>query len=164
MEAFHALTLVGFLAAGAFCDIRDRHIPNRLVALCTFAALGFACATGGVTDLCWSAVGFLLGVALLFGPFALGFVGAGDAKFLGVIGAFFGPRLMLHAFVAGTIMGGVAAIPALWQSRGHVAATPGRGDGNRTSSLFAARRASIPYAVPLALGAAVTLARSWIGG
>lgn len=162
MDSLHTITLAGFLGAGTLCDIRTRRIPNRLIALCTLAAFGHAVVTGGVAGLCWSGIGFLVGVSLLVGPFALGYVGAGDAKFLGGIGAFLGPRLTLHAFVAATILGALPAISILWKTRRRGGSMP---DGRRAGwTGLAPRGASIPYAPPLALGTALTLARSWVGG
>jgi len=55
-----------------------------------------------------SILGFFVGVGLLILPFAFGWIGAGDVKYLGVVGALLGvgmlPRVFLYsALVAGAI-------------------------------------------------------------
>jgi len=48
-------------------------------------------------------------LTLLF-PFARGWVGAGDVKLLGAIGAWLGPEGTLHCALAGAVLGGVLAL------------------------------------------------------
>jgi prepilin peptidase CpaA len=92
-------------------------------------------------------LGFAVGIGCLVIPFACGFVGAGDAKLLGAVGAFVGPQLALRAFVAGTCIGFPLALLAVVQAR----------------IAGAARPAALPYAVPLALGTLVALGLEWAG-
>ena len=59
-------------------------------------------------------LGFLVGIAVLIVPFALGWIGAGDVKFFGVIGGLLGvswlPRVFFYsALVAGAIALGYIA-------------------------------------------------------
>jgi len=91
----------------AFFDLWIRKIPNWLIAV------GLACgvilnAVQGSGTLIQSMLGFLVGTAVLILPFALGWIGAGDVKLFGVVGALLGvswlPRVFFYsALVAGTI-------------------------------------------------------------
>ena len=65
-------------------------------------------ATHGANQLLQSVVGLVAGIVILLLPFALGWIGAGDVKFFGVVGALFGvswlPRVFFYsALVAGLI-------------------------------------------------------------
>ncbi len=65
----------------------------------------------GVSQLFQSIAGFLVAIVALLLPFALGWMGAGDVKLFGVIGALLGlrwlPRVFFYsAVVAGLIAGG----------------------------------------------------------
>lgn len=62
-----------------------------------------------------SLLGFVIGIAALILPFALGWIGAGDVKYFGVVGALLGaswlPRVFFYsAVVAGLIAVGYLAI------------------------------------------------------
>ena len=54
-----------------------------------------------------SLLGFVLGVAILFVPCAMGWVGAGDVKYLGVVGSLLGfqwlPRVIFYSAQAGGV-------------------------------------------------------------
>jgi len=60
-----------------------------------------------------SAAGWLVGIALLLLPWLLGGLGAGDAKLMGVVGAFLGPKGCFVAFLGTALVGGVAAVALL---------------------------------------------------
>jgi prepilin peptidase CpaA len=47
---------------------------------------------------------------LLVIPFALGGIGAGDVKLLGIIGALKGPDFVFIAFLAAAITGGIMSV------------------------------------------------------
>jgi prepilin peptidase CpaA len=143
MASIHALALGSFLACAVVCDVRQRRVPNVLVAAFTGAALLIAWADNGGPGLSRAAGGFGLGLGLLLVPFALGQVGGGDAKFFGAIGTFLGPRLTLDAFLAGSILGGIAMLLAL------------RALGRRDAAL--------PYTAPLTAGVVVALALDGVG-
>jgi prepilin peptidase CpaA len=167
MAWLHATTLLLFLGLAAVCDLRTRRIPNRTVMLFSLAALGLAAHTDGLAGLERASLGFAAGVALLLVPFALGFVGAGDAKFMGTVGAFLGPEVTLYAFLAGTILGAPLALPVIRHLRERRAtADPSAPSGNADrppagrprgiADLLAAE--SVPYVVPLALGSCAAVA------
>ena len=61
-----------------------------------------------MSDFSYSAIGFLVGLGIFIIPFSLGWIGAGDVKLCGVIGAMLGvkwlPRVLLYsAMTAGMI-------------------------------------------------------------
>jgi prepilin peptidase CpaA len=157
MDWIHTTALASFLGLAALWDVRERRIPNPLVGTYAAVALGFAVAGGGTAGAARAAGGLAAGLGLLFVPFALGVVGAGDAKFLGAVGAFVGPQLVLLAFLYGTAIGALLALPAVWRVRHTLAVAGcfGRGGGAPGSGTAAA---SIPYAVPLALGTLAAVA------
>ncbi|MCR4401987.1 MAG: prepilin peptidase [Firmicutes bacterium] len=114
-----ARSLVALLvvAAGTWCDCRDRRIPNRLVTAGIAAGLALGLFTGGVHGLVESALGLLTGAAILFVPFALGWVGAGDVKLLAAIGAILGPRGVAYSILYGAVAGGVMSAIVLVRRR-----------------------------------------------
>lgn len=105
----------------AFFDLKIRRIPNWLIAV------GFFCgvilnAFQGSQYLVQSILGFLVGVAVLILPFAFGWIGAGDVKYFGVVGALLGlswlPRVFFYsALVAGLIAFGYLATGLVRLSR-----------------------------------------------
>lgn len=143
MAWIHAAALGSFLACAVGCDVRRRRVPNVLVAAFTIGALTIAWAGDGAPGITRAACGFGLGLGLLLVPFALGQVGGGDAKFLGTIGAFLGPRLTLDAFLVGSILGGIMALLALRALRRH--------------------EPVLPYTAPLAAGVVVALVLDGVG-
>ena len=58
----------------------------------------------------FSVKGLLLGTALLFIPYLLGGMGAGDAKLMGAVGAFLGAAGVFKAFIFSALAGGIYAI------------------------------------------------------
>src|SRR5262245_23845257 len=104
-----ASTTLLFLAACIACDVRTLRIPNLLTGPTIVVGIVLNGILHGWTGIGTSFAGFALAVALLFAPFALGGVGAGDVKMMGAIGALLGPRLMLNGLFVGVILGGVFA-------------------------------------------------------
>lgn len=110
----------------AFFDYKYRRIPNWLIVfglICGVALNAFQ----NSSLLIGSLLGFVAGIGVLFIPFALGWIGAGDVKFFGVIGALLGvswlPRVFFYAALAagaialGYVIGGavrVASFKQLW--------------------------------------------------
>ena len=160
-------TLAAFLGLATASDFRERRVPNRLVAAFTMAALGLGGISDGISGLCWAGGGFAVGLGLLLVPFAMGFVGAGDAKYFGAVGGFLGPRLTLHAFLFGTALGTVAAIVTLRRARGdHFGLaewTNAQHGAHSAAPRDTAEVPTVPYAVPLGLGAVTAVALDWAG-
>jgi prepilin peptidase CpaA len=98
--------LVGFVAC--VTDLRSRRIPNVLTFGAAGAALIYGLVVGGWWGLAMAALGWVIGAAAFFIPFALGGLGAGDVKLLAAMGAWLGPAgafwLALYTGVAGGVM------------------------------------------------------------
>ncbi len=161
IQALADVVLVGVLCAAAWWDIRARRVPNQLTvaglaaAFVLRAPLGFDAVLHGLTGFAVA-----LGVAVLF--YVLGAVGGGDAKLLGVVGAFLGIGPLPGALAYIVLLGAGMAIVAmarrgllpllffntmdLFRSKRLVA----REGGVRT--LEAPGAQTIPYAVPIAAG------------
>ncbi|MGE5584341.1 MAG: prepilin peptidase [Bacillota bacterium] len=104
-------------AAAIWCDCRERRIPNRLVMAAAAVGLVLGLVTGGLRGLGQSVLGFLAGGAILFVPFALGWIGAGDVKLLAAIGAILGARGAAYSILYGAIAGGVISAVAVARRR-----------------------------------------------
>ena len=109
METKHiAVLLIALLAC--VTDLRTRRIPNLLTFGAALAGLvfhSFAPVGEGFTA---AALGWLLGIAIFFLPFALGGLGGGDVKLLGALGAWLGPGEALWVALYAGVAGGVMAI------------------------------------------------------
>ena len=107
-----SILLVGGLSA--FFDFKIRRIPNWLIACGLICGVTLN-AVQGSNFLIGSIIGFVVGIAVLVLPFALGWIGAGDVKFFGVVGSLLGvtwlPRVFFYsALVAGVIAVGYLAV------------------------------------------------------
>lgn len=150
----------------AIWDVRTRRIPNFLTFGGALAGIIFQTALWGWTGLGQSLAGLALGLLLLFLPYVLGGMGAGDVKALAALGAWLGPKGIFSVFCFMGLVGGLLGLGVLlwtgklWQYlrqgwlrlvnflllRGQKkilleALTPGE-----------ARTAGIPYGVAIALG------------
>ena len=107
------LVVTAILLISLLTDVRTKKIPNLL----TFPGILAGFIIHGVQDgwpgLGQAVLGLLLGLALLFIPFALGGMGAGDVKLLGAVGALQGADFVLRAFLASALAGGALAVAAL---------------------------------------------------
>jgi prepilin peptidase CpaA len=114
--------LVAGLVAATVIDIRTRRIPNGLTA--TMAGLGFAMALTQISAIspASAALGFVLGLALMLPGYSLGATGAGDVKLMGAVGAIVGPHVVVTAFLATAIAGGILALVVAMR-RGRLATT-----------------------------------------
>ena len=98
-----ASVLTFFVVLVAWFDLRERRIPNVLVLPAALVGLSLH-ALQGWNGLWFGGKGLLIGFALLFFPYLIGAMGAGDVKFLAAIGAFVGSagvvRVLLLALLA----------------------------------------------------------------
>jgi prepilin peptidase CpaA len=103
------VVLAALLVAATVVDVRSYRIPNWLTGLGALLGLVWALLPGGVPFT--SALGAgLAGMLLLLPMYALGIMGAGDAKLMGMAGTFLGFPDVLFALLFSLIAGGVAAI------------------------------------------------------
>jgi len=110
--------LVALSVASLACvfDLRTRRIPNWLTLGSAAAALAYHLTTGGLDGLEGSAVGWLVGSALLIVPYALGGMGGGDVKLVGALGAWLGPRDVFWLAMYTGMVGAIAAVAvSAWQ-------------------------------------------------
>ena len=142
-------------------DFRQRRVPNWLVlagAISALVALVFEMGPlkhEWTTALLGAGVGF--GGLLLF--YAMGWMGAGDVKFAGVLGLWIGLSALLPVWIIGSILASLHAVLWLILQRWPVAprlslvlfGRPSSANDNPAST----RTRFIPYAAYLALAAAV---------
>jgi len=64
----------------------------------------------GAPQLFHSLLGLGLGLGILILPFAFGWLGAGDVKFFGAVGAILGVKLVPRIFFYSALLGGVLAV------------------------------------------------------
>jgi prepilin peptidase CpaA len=102
--------LLALLIPAVVFDQREKRIPNGLIL--SGLILGLVCNfyTSGMPGVLFSLQGLAAGIALLFIPFALRGMGAGDVKLLGVVGAFKGYLFAFHTFIAMALWGGLIAV------------------------------------------------------
>lgn len=157
--AFPVFALV--LGVAVVTDLRDRRIPNVVTVTGLFAAVLLEAVferAAPTSALAGAGFALVLGFAL----FALGGIGAGDAKLFAAVGAFVGPQGVLVAIIYGGLAGGVIVFVDAWR-RGSLRAlltgtrdvllnlvTFGRAGQRRTLSSPDAR--ALPYGVAIAIG------------
>jgi prepilin peptidase CpaA len=103
------LFLVLFVALSIGFDVAQRRIPNWLNFAGIAGGLLFS-ASLGASHLYASLLGLAAGVALQLIPFFYGWVGAGDVKLFGAIGAIFGLSWIPRLFVYSALLGGMVAL------------------------------------------------------
>lgn len=97
------------LGIAVVTDVRERRIPNRVTIFGTLLGIGLgALAQAGFPTA--SVVGAATGLVVTFPFFALGALGAGDAKLLAMVGTFVGPAGLLPVILYGGIAGGLLAV------------------------------------------------------
>jgi Flp pilus assembly protein protease CpaA len=90
-----------------FFDLTVRRIPNWIIA---FGLTGGLLLNGsqGFAQFSHSLLGFIGGIAVFIVPFALGWMGAGDVKYFGVVGALLGvewlPRVLFYSIVVAGVL------------------------------------------------------------
>ena len=110
MEYFQVNYLVALLITAAVIDLRTQKIPNLIVYPSVLIALTYNTIMNGAEGLLFSAGGIAIGTALLIIPYLMGGMGAGDAKLMGAIGGFLGPKAVFFAFLLTAIAGGIYAL------------------------------------------------------
>ena len=99
-----------FLSLVVFEDVRRMRIPNAMTFPALALALVAAATTAGVPGLVAALLGAGFALLLLLGPYALGWLGAGDVKAMMVLGALFGAGPLFPLFVWMLGVGGVLAL------------------------------------------------------
>ena len=106
LSDFVILTVSGL---SAFFDLWMRKIPNWLIAAGLLSGV-LLNAVQGSGFFIHSLLGFLVGIIVLILPFALGWIGAGDVKFFGVVGALLGISWLPRVFFYSALVAGIIAL------------------------------------------------------
>jgi prepilin peptidase CpaA len=152
------------LLLSVFFDIRERRIPNWLTASGVLVGLSLNLIEG-FTAFLQGFLGLALGFGVLILPFALGWVGAGDVKLVGTVGALVGIQWMPRIFFYSGLMSGILALFAaamrgiqlqgfvrLWMDIKLLVISFGRVLPEGISQRTGDKKKSIPWAVAIGLG------------
>lgn len=153
----------GFFAllfVAAWTDVRERRIYNTHLLAGAGVAFGLALILTLLRhdQTLWQAfTGASCGICAGFFLFWLGGIGAGDAKLLGVIGAFSSPMFLLYALTRGALVGCAMGLWHLarhggWRESLRNFAKSGREDRRKEIATPDNPR-TIPYGIALCLGA-----------
>jgi prepilin peptidase CpaA len=164
------LAIFAVISLAAFFDMEWRRIPNWLILFGLSVALGFS-GLRGTNEFYQSLFGIGVGIGILFIPFAFRWIGAGDVKFLGVMGGFVGPYLLPRVLWYSVLVTGVMAILSLIFRRLNidllrrasqdfkqamlVFLTFGRAQAESANIPTARNRQGIPWGVGIGLGTVV---------
>ena len=135
------------LLAATWIDLRERRIPNRLVA--AYLVVGFAARSFAGADALWTGLAGLAVAGLAAGSLhLLTGLGMGDVKLLSAFGWWVGPSQLRFALPAVALAGGLLALGflAFGLFRKYALAA---GD----SAAYDPRRQTLPYAPAIAIGA-----------
>lgn len=113
------LALGALLVLACYFDLRQRRIPNRLLAIGLLVALFLQLGSGDPSALLTDYLaGFALGLVLFLPLYLMGGMAAGDVKLMATVGAFVGPSMVFHSSLATYCFGGVMAL-AIVLAKGH---------------------------------------------
>ena len=104
------IILIAILVVAVYYDITEYRIPNQVTVGGILFGLILGVMTGGIQGLYSSLLGGTVGFSLLFIPFLLRGIGAGDVKLLTAIGAIKGMEFVLYTAGAMAIVGGLMAL------------------------------------------------------
>jgi prepilin peptidase CpaA len=112
-EMYVLRLLLVVLMVAAMIDLRTFKIPNLITLPFAAGALTYYGVLFGHSGLLFSLSGFGIGLLILLVPYALGGLGGGDVKLLGMVGAFLGPKAVVSSFFYIAIVGGAYATSVL---------------------------------------------------
>jgi prepilin peptidase CpaA len=159
--------LIFFSGLSIGFDVCQRRIPNWLVLAGATAGIAFG-AFDGRSKLYESLLGLVFGIGILIIPFALGWLGAGDVKLLGAMGALLGVRMLPRVFFYTALCGMILALVSIalrgvnwgafqtaWREFKLLILSRGGIMPATVSEKVAAGNHALPYGVAIALGALV---------
>jgi prepilin peptidase CpaA len=162
-----ALVLFLVLIISVGTDIKNRRIPNLLLLPALVLAVMLHSISGGIDGLLTAIGGLTLGMAMLFPLYAIGGMGAGDVKLLGIVGSFLGPWgavvAGLATFMAGAVLGIAIiiwrrALPLFEMNTAPMLGSHPAGANVEPPDRTQANVITIPYAPAIAAG---TVAALW---
>ena len=98
------------LVVAAVIDGWKLKVPNWITFPMIISGWLYSCASGGLAGLGWSLLATSFGLALLYGIYMVGGMGAGDVKLLAGIGAWVHAEHTWNIFASTAIVGGAMAI------------------------------------------------------
>jgi len=110
MDIITIIFITILLISSVIMDVRTFRIPNILTYSFILLGISYNIFQTGYEGFIFSVLGVLTGIGLLFFFYLLGWMGAGDAKLLGAIGAFIGAKDVIVAFIFSALIGGMYAI------------------------------------------------------
>ncbi len=137
-------------------DVRQRKILNVVTLPAILLGFLFHGVTSGLDGLLMSGLGFLVGLGLLIIPFIKGGIGAGDVKLLAAVGAWKGAVFVIYTTLFGAAIGGIISLFILLKNRrlrSTLQQTLSSSLVFNNEKILSHKSLSIPYAVPLAIGA-----------
>jgi prepilin peptidase CpaA len=158
------IVIVVFASTAAWWDATTHRIPNKItvtglaVALLLRAPLGLDGLVQGLAG-----AGIALLPAVVF--YALGAIGGGDVKLLAAVGAFLGSSHIVGALIVAAVLGAAFALGSmirrgllgllLFNTVDLVKALASMGQAGQRRKLDSAAGLTIPYGIPIALGALI---------
>lgn len=111
---FTVWLMFAFVAVCVITDLLERKIYNVVVLTGLITALVLNMVTqGAYLGITFTLAGLFTGIILLVFPFAMGGLGAGDVKMLGMIGAFTGSMVVIQVLLVSAIVGGFFALATM---------------------------------------------------
>ncbi|MBN1622105.1 MAG: prepilin peptidase [Endomicrobiales bacterium] len=104
------LILIIFISVSVYTDLRYRKVFNFITMPALILGVGFNLMYSGNNGLRESFYGILAGFGFLFLFYLMGGIGAGDVKFMAVIGAIKGYKFVLMGGIYGAVAAGIAAV------------------------------------------------------
>jgi prepilin peptidase CpaA len=159
-----AMLVCAALGYAVLTDLRERRIPNALVAALAAAGLLHAIIHDGAVGAAASVAGAIGGVVLLAWPVGRGLLGAGDVKLLAALGGWVGPlgviRVLLVACVLGGLLAGFYWFRLARAERERV--TANLGDFARSGRLAVPAPEHLDSARGIPYGLAIAAAGAWV--
>ena len=110
MESLGLIILALMLAAAALIDLKFQRIPNKITFPAAIIGVVINTFSNGLDGFLFGLQGLGLGVGLFIIAYIIGKMGAGDAKLMGAVGAFIGPKGVVIAFIYIAIAGGIYSL------------------------------------------------------
>lgn len=107
---WHIWTVSIVLVVAAVIDGWKLKVPNWITFPMILTGWVYSYASGGWPGLGWSLLATFFGLALLYGIYMVGGMGAGDVKLLAGIGAWVHAEHTWNIFAATAIVGGIMAL------------------------------------------------------
>ncbi len=158
ISSLRVALMVAVLGVSVVTDLRSRRIYNALTIPAMVLGVAVNVLDMGMSGTLVALSGLMVGALLFALPVAFLERGAGDLKLLASLGAIGGPEFVLWCGLWAGVAGGVLAIGVLLVRRNIGPVLAGMTMDAATGHFPIARcNIRLPYAVPIAFGAVLTL-------